>query len=107
MLRTTLNKRWQYHTYDIELYRNILNSRLKLDNIECVSRDIVGEAEKNCSAKCFCGNLYMDNENLDGCRRCILRRDDSGCTTDELKTVMGNRDEWIKRVMLGRTSSTW
>ena len=21
-------------------------------------------------------------------------REDSGCTTDELKTVMGNRDEW-------------
>ena len=33
-------------------------------------------------------------------------RDDSGCTTDELKTAMGDRYEWRQRFMLCRESST-
>ena len=33
-------------------------------------------------------------------------REDSGCTTDELKTVMVIRDEWRIRIMLCRASST-
>ena len=33
-------------------------------------------------------------------------REDSGCTTDELKTAMGERDEWRTCVMLCRASST-
>ena len=34
-------------------------------------------------------------------------REDSWCTTDELKTAMGDRDEWRKRVMLCLENLTW
>ena len=44
---------------------------------------------------------------VSGCLGTAQLREDSGCTTGELKTLMGNRDEWKKRVMLCRASSNW
>ena len=45
MLRHALHKICQDNTYNIELYEISQRYRLQLENIACVSRDIVGEAE--------------------------------------------------------------
>ena len=51
MLRAALNKRWQDHTSNNELYVNIPKITITIKEhicypIGCVSQDIVGEAEK-------------------------------------------------------------
>ena len=109
MLRAALNKIWQDHTSNNELHGNIP----KITNT-------IKEHRMRFSGHCWRSREEMISEvllwePLHGQRKpgrpnktyTAQLREDSGCTTDELKMLMGNRDEWEKRVMLCRASSTW
>ena len=95
MRHTALNKRWQDHTYNIELYRNITNITIT-----------IREHRMHFSGHCWRTREEMIIEvllwePLHGQRKplrpqktyaaqCAQLRNASGCTTDELKTAIGD-----------------
>ena len=122
MLRAALNKIWQDHTSNNELYGNI--PRITIAILEHICSKIAYKmrfsghccrSREELFSEVFLWQPLVLTSDLHGQRKpgrpqktyTVQLKDDSGCTTDELKTAMGNRDEWRKCVMLYRERSTW
>ena len=108
MLRAALNIPWQSHTTNEELYEKMprITQSIRQQRMRFVGHSFRSKEE-------LAGDVLLwqpkhGKQSTGRPKKSYIDQliSDTGCSYQELPTAMGDRDEWRKRVMANRASST-